>query len=242
MNNSWPGRARNLFILCCTALVLSACEYVERPDNVVERRFTWFSYLAGEDLKESCRTHGPPRYRFIYNAIFSEQVRTYEINGFPDGGGGMIDAEILSSEVSPGFLVRFPFWPWSGKRAVGEINEVEMKLLRTSLDASGFSDSPPVGEILDSHSFYWLVSACEGNRFHFNVWVHPSPEFANIRFAEILQRLDGTQVALPEARDLPAEETEFRPRPAVAQDAGLGYFRFFAEILRDGLRAAAQPK
>ena len=37
----------------------------------------------------------------------------------------------------------------------------------------GKCSSPPVGEILDSHSFYWLVSACEGNRFHFNVWVHP---------------------------------------------------------------------
>ncbi|MFP6690562.1 MAG: hypothetical protein VCD31_14795 [Alphaproteobacteria bacterium] len=228
-----------MLLMFCAALVLGACEYVERPENAAERRFTWFSYPAGEDLKESCRSHGPPRYRFIYNAIFSEQVRTYEINGLPDGGGGMIDAEILPSKVSPDFLLHFPNWPWSGKRAVAQLNDVGMNFLRTSLEASGFFDSPPLGKILDSHSFYWLVSACEGNRFHLNAWVHPSPEFANIRFVDVLHRLGGTKVALPKARDLPAEETEFRPRPAVAQDGG--YFRFFAEIVPDGLRAAAWP-
>ena len=234
------GRKKSLVLLFCAALVLGACEYVERPDNVVERRFTWFSYLAGEDLKESCRSHAPPRYRFVYNAIFSEQVRTYEINGFPDGGGGMIDVEILSSEVSPDFLLHFPNWPWSGKRAVAQLNDVELKMLHTSLEASGFFDSPSLGKVLDSHSFYWLVSACEGNRFHLNAWVHPSPEFDNIRFVKVLQRLDGTKTDLPGARHLAAEETEFRPKPAVAQESG-GYFRFFAEITPDGLRAAARP-
>ncbi|MBT3171774.1 MAG: hypothetical protein HN333_10140, partial [Rhodospirillaceae bacterium] len=78
--------------------------------------------------------------------------------------------------------------------------------------------------------------------FHFNAWSHPSPEFANIRFIEVLQRFDGTGVALPEVRELTPEEREFRPRPAVAQnDNREGYLRFFAEIRPDGLRAAAQP-
>lgn len=239
MNKSW--RARSLLLIFCAALMLSACDYEGRPDNAVERRFTWFSYLAGEDLKESCRAHAPPRYRFIYNAIYSEQVRTYEINGLPDGGGGMIDVEILSAEVSPDFLLQFPFWPWAGKRAVAELNDVEMKLLRTSLEASGFFDGPPAGKILDSHSFYWLVSACEGNRFRLNAWTHPSPEFANLSFVEILRRLDGTKVPLPEARELSPDEREFRPKPAVAQNVGAGYWRFFTEILPDGLRTAARP-
>ncbi len=222
-------------------VLLGACEYTSRPDSAVERRFTWLSYLAGEDLKESCRSHAPPRYRFIYNAIFSEQVRTYEVNGLPDGGGGMIDAEVFLSEVSPDFLVLFPYWPWSGKRAVAQLNDVEMKLLRTSLEASGFSDSTPAGTVLDSNSFYWLVSACEGKRFHLNVWIHPSPRFADIRFAEVLQRFDGSKIALPEARPLTREESEFNPKPAKAQKAGTGYLRFFAEFLPDGLGAAARP-
>ena len=101
--------------------------------------------------------------------------------------------------------------------------------------------APPVGKILASHSFYWLVSACEGNRFHFNAWTHPSPQFANLRFVKILRRLDGTKVPLPEARELSPDKKEFRPKPAIAQNVGAGYFRFFAEILHDGLRTAARP-
>lgn len=228
-------------LLICGAVFLGACEYTSRPDNPVERRFTWLSFLAGEDLKESCRSFAPPRYRFVFNAIYSEQVRTYDINGLPDGGGGMIDAEILSAELSPNFLVYFPYWPWAGKRAVAQLNGVEMSVLRQSLEASGFYNSLPIGKILDSHSFYWAVSACEGSRFYFNAWSHPSAEFANIRFADLLQRFDGTGIAFPEVRALSAEESEFRPRPAVAQNDATGYFRFFAQVLRDGLRAAAQP-
>ncbi len=229
-------------LLLCGVVFLGACEYTGRPDNAVERRFSWLSFLAGEDLKESCRNHAPPRYRFVFNAIYSEHVRTYDINGLPDGGGGMIDVEVLSAELDSGFLVHFPFWPWSGKRAVAQLNQVEMNLLRNSLEASGFFKSTPVGKKLDSHSFYWVVSACEGNRFHINAWSHPLPEFDNIRFAEILQRFDATGVAFPDVRELSPEEREFRPRPAVAHnDNGEGYFRFFAEVQQDGLRAAARP-
>ena len=154
-----------MLLMFCAALVLGACEYAERPENAAERRFTWFSYLASEDLKESCRSHAPPRYRFIYNAIFSEQVSTYEINGLPDGGGGMIDAEILSSKVSPDFLLHFPNWPWSGKHAVVRLYDVEMNLLRTSLEASGFFDSPSLGKILDSHSFYCTSAFAKATAF-----------------------------------------------------------------------------
>ncbi len=151
----------------------------------------------------------------------------------------MIDAEVLAAELNPGFLVHFPFWPWSGERAVTQMNDVEMKKLRVSLEASGYFGNPPVGTILDSNSFYWLVASCEGNRFHYNAWVHPSPEFDGLKFVETLWRFDGTKVEIPEARALTLEEKEFRPRPARAQESG--YFRFFVEVQPDGLRMAARP-
>ena len=44
-----------MLLMFCAALVLGACEYVERPENASERLFTWFSYLAGEDLKKFCK-------------------------------------------------------------------------------------------------------------------------------------------------------------------------------------------
>jgi hypothetical protein len=233
-----PWIRLSLAFLCC-AVLLGACDYAGKPDNAVERRFTWFSYLAGEDVRQSCRSHAPPRYRFVYNGIFTEYIRTYELNGLPGGDGGMLDGEILSAEVAPGFLAHFPYWPWSGKRSVVQVNGTEMKLLRRALEDSGYDHAPPVGTVLDSHSNYWMVSSCEGNRFHFNAWVHPSPAFDDIRFTEILAGLDGLNSAFPPPRPLTPEEAEYRPRPARAQEAG--YFRFFAEVTHDGLRIAARP-
>ena len=241
MRNRITSHRVGSLLLVCGFLFLTACNYTGRPDNAVERRYTWFSYLAGDDLRESCRSHAPPRYRFVYNAIYSEQVRTYEINSLSDDGGDMIDAEVLSAELSPSFLSNFPNWLRSGAHAVAQLNAVEVSLLQNALEESGFYDKTPIGKVLDSNSFYWAVSACEGNRFHFNAWSHPSPEYANIRFAEILQRFDGTKIALPEPRALSPEEREYRPRPAVAAKVSTGYFRFFAEIRLDGLRAAARP-
>ena len=78
-------RTGALLGLICCAFVFTACEYSGRPDNAVERRFTWFSYLSAEDIKESCRSHAPPRYRFIYNAFYIEHVRSYEFNGLSGG-------------------------------------------------------------------------------------------------------------------------------------------------------------
>ena len=64
----------NLLAVCCV-VILGACEYTGRPDNALEKRFTWLSFLAGEDLKESCRNHAPPRYRFVYNAMAASTSR-----------------------------------------------------------------------------------------------------------------------------------------------------------------------
>ena len=65
MNRITSHRAGSL-LLVCGLLFLTACNYTGRPDNAVERRYTWFSYLAGDDLRESCRSHAPPRYRDEY--------------------------------------------------------------------------------------------------------------------------------------------------------------------------------
>ena len=96
---------------------LSLASYSLPPVIIRADRVTRLSRaILGSDLRESCRSHTPLRYRFAYNGIYSEQVRTYEINGLSDDGVGMIDAEVLSAELSPSFLSNFPNWPWSRAR------------------------------------------------------------------------------------------------------------------------------
>ncbi len=64
-------RTRRLFLCAALAaplLVLSACTYRGESDNPVVRRFTWFSYLNGDDIRAACRADTRERYRFVYNA------------------------------------------------------------------------------------------------------------------------------------------------------------------------------
>ena len=194
------------------------------------------------DLKESYRAHAPPRYRFIYNAIYSEQVRTYEINGLPDGGGGMIDAEVLSAEVSPDFLVHFPFWPWSGKRAVAELNDVEMKLLRTSLEASGFFDSPPrsarFSTLIRSIGWSAPVRATASTSMPGPIRRRNSPTCASLKSCAALTAPRSHSRKRANCR--PTKKSS-APSRQLRKMSGPAISAFFAEILHDGLRTAARP-
>ncbi|MDA0240525.1 MAG: hypothetical protein O3A84_10935, partial [Proteobacteria bacterium] len=80
----------------CTLLILggllSACTYqgatVEGfgTDHPITRKFSWFSYVGGEDIRTACVTGAPDRYRFVYNAVYNEQVRSYDLVASPEPG------------------------------------------------------------------------------------------------------------------------------------------------------------
>ena len=48
-------------------------------DQPVIRKFTWFSYIGADDIREKCKYSSNPQYRFVYNGVYNEQVRTYDI-------------------------------------------------------------------------------------------------------------------------------------------------------------------
>lgn len=82
-------------------LLAGACTYTGKPaDNPVERRFTYMSYLAADDLRAVCTAGTPERYRFVYNAEYSRQVRLYEVEIEPDGRGAVLEARILAARRS----------------------------------------------------------------------------------------------------------------------------------------------
>ena len=68
-------------------LVLSACTYrAGDEDNPIRRSFSWFSYLNADDLRSACTRGAPERYRIVYNAVWQEQVRTYDFIIHGNGG------------------------------------------------------------------------------------------------------------------------------------------------------------
>src|SRR5690242_4629021 len=59
-------------------------------NNPAVQKFAWFSFLDGNDIREACAALGPKapaHYRLTYNGQYDKQLRTYEINAAPSGGG-----------------------------------------------------------------------------------------------------------------------------------------------------------
>jgi len=71
-------------LLACALLVLAlgaGCTYgggdIAEP---LQRKFQWFSYVGGDDLKAECAPGRAPRYRFVYNATW-EQINSLRREG-----------------------------------------------------------------------------------------------------------------------------------------------------------------
>jgi len=75
------------------ALVAVSTASAQRPDRKVEqpivRSFNWFSYVGGDDIRSACEPGGRNRVRLIYNALWEEQVRAYDVFLQPDGTAGL---------------------------------------------------------------------------------------------------------------------------------------------------------
>ncbi len=88
-----------------TALGVGACTaYQGTPSNPIEQSLTWFSFVAGDDIRAVCRAGEPDHYRFVYNGIYEVQIRAYELTPTPGGAELTVRARGRS-----GLLNRFTF-------------------------------------------------------------------------------------------------------------------------------------
>lgn len=179
----------------CLAISLAGCADTSRVDNPLLGRFSWFQYLAGEDIKAACVAGAPARYRFVYNAVFDEQVRSYDLTRTAGGAD-------LTVRVSGGDSRLVEFALGTDWRAEVPKRQAEAKLdpeaylaLIRQVEADGFGAPPEEGLRLPSYDFYWAVAACAGGRFHFNAWRNETPGFAALRFPALLYAQDKTDIA-----------------------------------------------
>src|SRR5476649_2085937 len=72
---------------------LSAAASAQRADRNVDmpivRSVNWFGFVGGDDIRASCTRGSRDRVRLVYNALWEEQVRTYEIFLQADGTAGL---------------------------------------------------------------------------------------------------------------------------------------------------------
>ncbi len=199
------GRLGLLRMMISLAIVvLSSCSYQGGNEHPVIKKFTWFSYVASEDIRKKCNYTKSSQYRFVYNGVYNEQVRTYDIS---DVGEGRYKIKINVTEEADVSSIVFHlddpdlFRPWRPKTSVTNVSAKEIDMLNMALTDVGFFDTPPPSINLSSISFYWLVSSCIDGEFQQNAYLWPEEEFKKAAFPKLLSIWDYTDIPINPPRE-----------------------------------------
>jgi hypothetical protein len=182
-------------------------------DNPVVQKVSWFSFLDGHDIRESCVSLGaaaPPHYRLVYNAQYSEQIRAYEIVGTPSGGAALTARAKGHSSLSDWWIASTQdlLAPWRWHESTAALSAAEMTQFKAALTASGFGSGAPQGLRLASQDFYWVAAGCEAGQFHYYAWVEKDGSLDAAKFQDFLLRHDGTGMPFRPARALNIDERQ----------------------------------
>ena len=193
---AWRAAKSRAGAVCALFLVLLCGCTTGGSSNPVLRSLGWFNYLDGTEIRESCAPGKPDRYRLVYNAVWGEQVRDYEITTDPATGAARLDARILFPEAPGEIDLRDPLSSFRGRHGSALLTPSEQQVFAEDLRRSGFYEPAPEGLVLPSDGYYWVVAACTGGAYHFNAWRYPSPRFAALRFPAFLFAHDTTGAAV----------------------------------------------
>ncbi|WP_146208785.1 hypothetical protein [Azospirillum sp. TSO22-1] len=192
------------------AMLAAGCASSGPTDNPVARRMSWISYVSGDDLRTSCRSDGPERYRLVFNADYNQHVRTYDLTADPADGGAVLEARVIQATDLARMDASDPLANLRGAKAQTKLTAPQFAAFIASLTESGAFDGVPDRLRLRSNGIYWLVNGCHGGRWFFSAYPYPDHRFVDVRFADPLAALDGTGVPFPA---LPAPGTRSdRPR------------------------------
>lgn len=187
------GRLAGVAAILCGSLVASCAYQPGDEGNPFTRKFTWFSFIAGDDVRAACRPGAPDRFRLIYNGNWTEQVRIYEVR---DGSAPVLEQRIIGAGSVTGLSFSDPLAPWRGVTASAPIPPDEYAGFLRSLVQSRAYASPEDTLTLRSDGFYWTVASCHDGVFHLAAWLYPSDAFSHATFPAWLVAFDRTGVAI----------------------------------------------
>lgn len=186
-------------------VALGACAYQGDLSTPGAQKLTWFSYLDGDDLRASCTAEGPDRYRLVYNAVYEEQLRSYELRIDPAGGGYYI-ARAQGEASLTRITLDDPLAPWRWQTSEQALTPEQTATFQDRLQESGFYGAPPVGQRFYSGGFFWWVVACEDGEMRYNAWEHGKRGFEDLTFPDWLFALDRTGLAVNPAREIDLDQ------------------------------------
>lgn len=196
--------------------LLGACSYNGGDvGDPLHRKFHWFSFVAGDDIAKSCDAASPDRYRLVYNAVWEQQIRIYEIDSA---------RRVLRIRVSqPGNIATIraddPLANWQAAETTVQLDDAAFAGLTATLAGDHAFGPAAVGLELPSHSYYWAAATCRQGQFTFTGWAYPSAAFDVAGFPAALATLDPGRQTIPKAGPVPLDPTwEYqRSRGAVTE-------------------------
>lgn len=222
---------------------LSACTYqgyIEQPATI---KATWYSYLAGDDIRRTCVPNALPRFRAVHNANYDEQLRTYEVVALDDGGA-RLRARVLGPMRAVA-VIRNPLDvqdPWRWTVAETRLTPQEFATFQERLAESGWHR--PLSEPMEllSTEFYWIVTGCRAGEFTFNAWRFGTDRYAALTFPEFLLARDETGVALNPPRPVSPRDRMRNYRPVGARSSGEDPYVFAVRVGPDGPMGLLAPR
>jgi hypothetical protein len=224
-----------LIALAGSLLLTGSCAYHGDTGNPIARNLSWFSYLNGDDIRQQCRAGAPERYRFVYNGIYTEQVRSYDLTTDGSGQNPVLQIQVLGKRGQVGTItvdsVSGVLAPWSGQFETVHLRAADLQNLQNAMVAGGVFQPLAKRLELSSDAFYWVVSACTGGAFNFNAYLWPSPRFEQAAFPGLLFAWDPSGVPVNPPRQADPADIHDARSPSDLRNAQ----RFNLAAERDGL-------
>ncbi|MCR9214834.1 MAG: hypothetical protein NXI13_14045 [Proteobacteria bacterium] len=178
-----------------TAFLLASCAADGGTGNPLFRPFQWFSYANGDDIRGKCEPGGNARYRLIYNALYEEQVRTYDIWQRPGAKAAEQTTRVFAGGISTDWVLsRSGLDVAATHRSKEVISLDDLIAIEQALIKSGFEQPAIKGQVLHSDSFYWIAMVCRDGNFKFYAWNKRNADVAKLPFREVLSKGDKTGV------------------------------------------------
>ncbi|TAN49080.1 MAG: hypothetical protein EPN26_11945 [Rhodospirillales bacterium] len=182
-------------VLTCVlvAFALVACTYRGGGDDPGVRKFSYFSMLNGDDIRDRCMTvPGYERYRIVYNGLYEEQVRIYELVRGPKDGH-VLKASVTDAANVAEIDLKDLLSPWRPKVSERFLKDGEFADLTGVLAEAGLFKGAPKGLDLPSDAFWWLAVGCRQGQVYFAAWRHPQPDLTTLPFVKPLLGFDDTR-------------------------------------------------
>ncbi len=175
--------------------------YTGSVSNLFERPLTWFSYVAGDDIRKACLGGGREYFRVVYKTIYEKQIRTYEMQGVD--GGARYTARPRNES---GQMLRFQFsnllGPWELSSANVTLTDSQPVVIVDAFSRNAAAAPDPAGRQVAGNEFYCIVSACNAGQFRVWLFEQDKTDLSALTFVPELRRFDNTGIAFREVKPL----------------------------------------